>query len=108
MQSKIFSGNKTLNVGGKLMDLSSPKIMGILNITPDSFYDGFRYTDETAILKQSEKMLTEGADFIDIGGYSTRPGAEEISIDEEEKRILPAIEYVKKKFPEAIISVDTF
>ncbi|MGC4022531.1 MAG: dihydropteroate synthase [Cyclobacteriaceae bacterium] len=108
MQSKIFSGNKTLNVGGKLMDLSEPKIMGILNVTPDSFYDGFRYTDEVAILKQTEKMLVEGADFIDIGGYSTRPGAEEISVDEEKKRILPAIEYVKKKFPDAIISVDTF
>jgi dihydropteroate synthase len=108
MQSKIFSVNKTLNVGGKLLDLSEPKVMGILNVTPDSFYDGFRYTDESAILKQAEKMIVEGADFIDIGGYSTRPGAEDISAETELERILPAIEIILKKFSQTIISIDTF
>ncbi len=108
MQSKIFSVNKTLNVRGKLMDLSFPKVMGILNVTPDSFYDGFRYTEETSILKQVEKMIVEGADFIDVGGYSTRPGAEEINETEELKRVLPAIEIIVKKFPTTVISVDTF
>ncbi|MBS1680801.1 MAG: dihydropteroate synthase [Bacteroidetes bacterium] len=108
MQNKIFSANKTLNIRGSLMDLSKPKVMGILNVTPDSFYDGFRYTDEASILRQSEKMINEGADFIDVGGYSTRSGAEDISIDEERKRVLPAIEAIVKNFPEAILSVDTF
>ncbi len=108
MQSKIFSVNKTLNLRGTLMDLSVPKVMGILNVTPDSFYDGLRYTDEASILKQVEKMIAEDADFIDVGGYSTRPGAEEISEEEEVKRVLPAIELIVKNFPDAIISIDTF
>jgi dihydropteroate synthase len=108
MQSKIFSVNKTLNIRGKLIDLSEPKIMGILNVTPDSFYDGFKYTDESSILKQVEKMVSEGADFIDVGGSSTRPGAENISEEEELKRVLPAIKIISKNFPETAISVDTF
>lgn len=108
MQSKLFSANKTLNIRGRMIDLSTPKIMGVLNVTPDSFYDGFRYTDENSILKQVEKMLTEGADFIDVGGYSTRPGAEEISVDEEKRRVLFAINLILKKFPECVISIDTF
>ena len=108
MQSKIFSVNKTLNVRGKFIDLSEPKIMGILNVTPDSFYDGLKYTDEASILKQAEKMISEGADFIDVGGYSTRPGAEEISEEEELNRVLPVITIIAKNFPDTIISVDTF
>ncbi len=108
MQSKIFSANKTLNLRGRLMDLSLPRVMGILNMTPDSFYDGNKYTDETATLKHVERMMTEGADFIDVGGCSTRPGANEISVDEELKRVLPAIEMIRKKFPEANLSIDTF
>ncbi len=108
MQSKIFSVNKTLNLRGTLMDLSIPKVMGILNVTPDSFYDGQRYTDEVSILKQVEKMMSEGADFIDVGGNSTRPGAEAIGEEEELKRVLPAIEILIKNFPTAILSVDTF
>src|SRR5882757_8407950 len=87
MQSKIFLANKTLNVRGRLIDFSEPKIMGILNVTPDSFYDGFRYTDEAAMVNQVEKMITEGADFIDVGGYSTRPGAAEIPLAEELNRV---------------------
>src|SRR6478609_380061 len=108
MQSKIFSVNKTLNVRGRLIDLTEPKIMGILNVTPDSFYDGLRYTDETSILKQVEKMVSEGADFIDVGGSSTRPGAENISEKEELDRILPAIKTISKNFPTTTISIDTF
>jgi len=108
MQSKIFSVNKTLNTGGRLIDLSQPKVMGILNVTPDSFYDGNKFNGERAILIQVEKMMSEGADFIDVGGYSTRPGAKEISAEEEQSRVLPAIESIVKNFPEAIISIDTF
>ncbi len=108
MQSKIFSVNKTLNIRGKIIDLSTPKVMGILNVTPDSFYAGSRHTDDPSISRQVEKMMLEGADFIDVGGYSTRPGAEEITVDEELKRVLPAIKIIVKNFPNAIISVDTF
>ena len=82
--------------------------MGILNVTPDSFYDGGIYRDKKAILSKVEKMISEGATFIDIGGYSSRPNANHISEDEELKRVLPAIEIVLKEFPEALISVDTF
>ncbi|WP_397445522.1 dihydropteroate synthase [Polaribacter sp. R77954] len=98
----------TINCKGTLVDVSSPKVMGILNITPDSFYDGGKYKDETAILHQVEKMLTEGATFIDVGAYSSRPGAAHISEDEELKRILPVIDLLIQNFPEIIISVDTF
>lgn len=108
MQSKLFSINKTLNVQGKLMDLSVPKVMGILNVTPDSFFDGNRYQSPVAILNQVEKMLLEGADFIDVGGYSSRPGAADISEEEEMQRVLPAIEVISKQFPDAILSIDTF
>jgi dihydropteroate synthase len=108
MQSKVFSSNKTLNLRGELMDLSTPKVMGILNVTPDSFYDGGRYTDEQSILKQVEKMQREGADLIDVGGYSTRPGAGGISEEEELNRAVDAIRIIMKVFPEAVLSVDTF
>ena len=97
----------TINVRGKLLDLSVPKVMGILNITPDSFYDGGKYSSEEEVLKQAEKMLNEGVDIIDIGGMSSRPGAEIISEEEELKRILPHIKNIVQKFPQAIISVDT-
>ena len=98
----------TINCKGKLIDLSSPKVMGILNITPDSFYDGGRFKDEVSILNQVDKMLTEGATFIDVGAYSSRPGAKHISEQEELKRIVPVINLLIKKYPEIIISVDTF
>ena len=108
MQSKVFSSNKTLNLRGRLLDLSTPKVMGILNVTPDSFYDGGRYTDEQSILEQAEKMQRDGADVIDVGGYSTRPGAKEISEEEELNRVVDAIRIIVKAFPEAVLSVDTF
>jgi dihydropteroate synthase len=82
--------------------------MGILNVTPDSFYDGNRYTTDDAIIQQTEKMLSEGAAFIDIGGYSSRPGAEDISEKEEINRAVGAIKQIVKKFPSAVLSIDTF
>ena len=93
---------------GQLIDLAVPRVMGVLNITPDSFYKGSRYKNEKEIIGAAQKMLEEGADFLDIGGYSSRPGAEDISADEEKSRVLTAIRFVSKEFPQAIISVDTF
>ncbi|MFL5762982.1 MAG: dihydropteroate synthase [Bacteroidia bacterium] len=86
----------------------APMIMGILNITPDSFSDGGKYTTEETWLKQAEKMISEGAEIIDIGGCSTRPGAEVVSPEEELRRLIPAIQSVRKNFPEIIISADTY
>lgn len=98
----------TINCKGNLIDLASPKVMGILNITPDSFYDGGKYKDENAILRQVDKMLEEGATFIDVGAYSSRPGAAHISEEEELKRILPVVDLLVKNFPDIILSIDTF
>ena len=97
-----------LNIKGSLLDLSSPKIMGILNVTPDSFYDGGVYSNENEILRQAEKMILDGVDIIDIGGYSSKPGTKTITIKEEEKRVLPIIKLIYKTFKKTIISVDTF
>lgn len=108
LESNFFSTNKTLNVRGRLIDLNTPKVMGILNVTPDSFYDGNRYTSEPAIVTQVEKMLNEGATFIDVGAYSSRPGADDVPQDEEVRRSVEAIRVVAKNFPDAIISIDTF
>ncbi len=98
----------TINCNGKLIDLALPKVMGILNITPDSFFDGGKHTSDKAILSHTEKMLNEGATFIDIGAYSSRPNAVHISEDEETQRLLPVIELLIKNFPTILISVDTF
>ncbi|QCE42002.1 dihydropteroate synthase [Psychroserpens sp. NJDZ02] len=98
----------TINCKGKLIDLSTPKVMGILNITPDSFFDGGRYKDETSILNQVHTLLNQGATFIDIGAYSSRPNAPFVSEDEELQRILPIIKLLVDKFPDINISVDTF
>lgn len=100
--------NYTINCKGKLINIEVPKIMAIINVTPDSFYDGGKIKSDLELLKLAEKHLNEGADFLDIGGYSSRPGAENISVDEEKKRVLPAIEAVIKQFPNALISIDTF
>lgn len=97
-----------INCKGKLIDLSNPKIMGILNITPDSFFDRSRYDDVSKVLVQVEKMLSSGATFLDIGGHSTRPGAMPVSEDEETRRVLPVVEAIIQRFPEALISIDTF
>lgn len=98
----------TINCKGNLIDVSLPKVMGILNVTPDSFFDGGKYKNEKDILNRVEKMLVERATFIDIGAYSSRPNAKHISEDEELQRIVPVIELLVKKFPNIIISVDTF
>ena len=92
----------------KALDLRSPAVMGILNVTPDSFFDGGKYNSEKTILIHAEKMIAEGADIIDIGACSTRPDAEEVSEDEELKRLIPAIKFVRNKFADIIISADTF
>jgi dihydropteroate synthase len=97
----------TLNCHGKLLDISTPIVMGILNITPDSFFVGSRIKDEKMLLEHAERMITEGVSILDIGGMSSRPGAVIIKESEEIRRVLPAIEVVKKAFPSAIISVDT-
>mgnify|MGYP006169175677 FL=1 len=98
----------TINCKGNLIDLSTPKVMGILNITPNSFYDGGKFQEESVVLNQVEKMLNEGATFIDIGAYSSKPNAEFVSEVEELQRILPVVQQIIKQFPEAIISIDTF
>jgi dihydropteroate synthase len=98
----------TLNCKGRLLVVDKPLVMGIINVTPDSFYAGSRYTGEDAILKHTEQMLEDGATILDIGGQSTRPGSEKISADEELQRIIPGIAAIAKKFPEAFISVDTY
>jgi dihydropteroate synthase len=98
----------SINVRGKLIGFDKPRVMGIINVTPDSFYSGSRHTDEESVLKKAESMLSAGADFIDIGGCSTRPGATAVSADEEKKRVLGAVRLISAEFPEAIISVDTF
>lgn len=97
-----------INCKGRLIDLSSPKVMGILNCTPDSFFDGGKYSSETQLLQQAERMLTDGAGFLDIGAYSSKPNAEFVSEDEELARIVPVVELVLKHFPETLISIDTF
>lgn len=107
-QNTVFSTNKTLNIKGRLVDLTVPRIMGILNVTPDSFFDGGRYLQEDEILKQVEKMLSEGAWFIDVGGYSSRPNAEDITVGEELRRVTFAIRIISKAFPDAWVTVDTF
>lgn len=98
----------TINCKQSLIDFSVPKVMGIVNITPDSFYDGGKSTSEAAILKQVEKMLKDGATFIDVGGYSSRHNAEDISVQEEIDRAIPAIELILSHFPDTLISIDTF
>ena len=97
-----------INCKGKLIDLSSPKVMGVLNLTPDSFYDGNKFDNEKKILNQVEKMLNDGATFIDIGAYSSRPGATHISEDEEKSRIIDVVELLITEFPNANLSIDTF
>ena len=98
----------TINCNGKLISLERPKIMGILNITPDSFFDGGKYKDVASVLNQVDKMLNEGATFIDVGAYSSRPGAKEVDEDTELKRITPIVSLIINKFPDVILSIDTF
>lgn len=104
----MFSEKRLIHCGGKLLDLSTPKVMGILNVTPDSFYPESRLMNEAEVLQLAEQMRQDGAAILDVGGLSTRPGAEEISVDEELHRVIPAIRKILKEFPDAIVSIDTF
>ncbi len=108
VKDTFFSKKQTLNFRGKLMSLAEPKIMGIVNVTPDSFYAESRKPSKHEAIAQADKLLNEGADILDIGAYSSRPGAEEINENEELQRLEPVIEQVRIKHPDAIISVDTF
>ena len=103
-----YPRKRTITLNGKLIELDRPLVMGILNVTPDSFFDGGKYQNEEAILKRAETILAEGGSIIDIGACSTRPGADDIPVEEEIQRLLPAVLSVKGKFPEALISIDTF
>jgi dihydropteroate synthase len=103
----MFYEQTTLNCGGYILDIIDPIVMGVINVTPDSFYKGSRVADENTLLKQAERMTTEGAAILDIGGMSSRPGAEIIDEKEELERVIPAIKSIIKHFPEAIISIDT-
>jgi dihydropteroate synthase len=102
----------TINCKGQLIDLATPKVMGILNVTPNSFFDGGKYnpgpSGESEMLSQVEKMLSDGATFIDIGGYSSKPSAEFVSEEEELNRIVPVVQSILKHYPEALLSIDTF
>ena len=106
--SNFQLSNFSINCNGRLVDLNTPKIMGILNLTPDSFSDGGKFNNEKSALLHAEKLLKDGADFIDIGAQSTRPNAEYLSAEEEIRRIGNVISLIKKEFPEALISIDTF
>ena len=97
-----------INCKGKLIDISSPKVMGILNLTPDSFYDGNMFNNKKTILNQVEKMIIDGASFIDVGAYSSKPGATHVSEDEEKNRIIKTVELLIKEFPNIVLSIDTF
>jgi dihydropteroate synthase len=107
-KSAFFQKKLSINAGGKLIDLSAPKVMGIINLTPDSFYAGSRKPAIAEALQQAEKMLYEGAAFLDLGAYSSRPGATDISVQEETDRLLPVVEAIVSNFKDAVLSIDTF
>ena len=98
----------TIKLKERLLDLSGPMIMGILNVTPDSFYDGGFYDNQKKVIDQVEKMINDGASIIDIGGYSSRPGADNVSSDVELARVLPIVKLIKERFSKILISIDTF
>lgn len=108
LKDKVFYRKHTLNVGGKILDLAIPKVMGILNVTPDSFYDGGKNSQPELIIEKVAEMIADGASILDLGGYSSRPNAVHISNQEEIDRVVPAIQLIKKEFPNSIVSIDTF
>jgi len=107
-EKNFFEAKNSLNIKGKLIDLSCAKVMGIINVTPDSFYDKSRTGNIDVALNKAAQFLNEGASFIDIGAYSSRPGAKNISANEEQDRLVPIVSSIASHFPEAIISIDTF
>lgn len=108
MIDNLSTTHYTLNLGGQLLSLATPRVMGILNVTPDSFYDGSRCPKKAEITERVHTMVREGADIIDIGGYSSRPHAADISPDEEMRRLSVGLEIIRKHYPDAFVSVDTF
>lgn len=108
MIDNLLTTHYTLNLGGQLLSLATPRVMGILNVTPDSFYDGSRCPEKAEITERVHTMVREGADIIDIGGYSSRPHAADISPDEEMRRLSVGLEIIRKHYPDAFVSVDTF
>jgi dihydropteroate synthase len=108
-EDKLFPQKYTLQIKGRIVCLDKPQVMGILNLTPDSFFTESRVDkNREAILEKAGKMICEGADFLDLGGYSTRPGASDIGVQEEIDRVIPAIETIRKEFPDMLLSIDTF
>ncbi|WP_031428206.1 dihydropteroate synthase [Flavimarina sp. Hel_I_48] len=99
---------KSITCKGRLIPLQKPVVMGILNLTPDSFYDGGKYADNESIIDQTARMLSEGATFIDLGAYSSRPGADHVCEEEELERLLPIITLLLERFPDILLSIDTF
>ena len=108
MIDNLSTTHYTLNLGGQLLSLATPRVMGILNVTPDSFYDGSRCPEKAEITERVHTIVREGADIIDIGGYSSRPHAADISPDEEMRRLSVGLEIIRKHYPDAFVSVDTF
>ncbi len=104
----FFTKKRLIRIGRNYWDFNIPKVMGILNLTPDSFYDGGRFTKVDAMLAHVDKMILEGADIIDVGGYSSRPGAENISEKEELSRLSRALEAIRSQYPDIVLSADTF
>jgi dihydropteroate synthase len=107
-KDSLFSKKYSFNFRGKILDLSTPKIMGVLNVTPDSFFDGGENNSLENAKRQGEKMINEGVSILDIGGYSSKPGAKEVSVEEEINRTVPVIEALRLEFPDVFLSVDTF
>jgi dihydropteroate synthase len=104
----VFHKKATINAGGRLIDLSMPKVMGIINLTPDSFFADSRKPAVADAVQQAGQMLADGAAILDLGAYSSRPGADDISVQEETDRLLPVVEAIVKEYPKAILSIDTF
>lgn len=104
----VFLKKKLINCRGKFLNLDNPIVMGILNLTPDSFFDGGKNASEEQVFNKVQQMLSEGASIIDVGGYSTRPNSKEVSKEEELKRVIPIINFLNKEFPDIVISIDTF
>lgn len=106
--TKFLKRKSTINLSGRIIDLAQPVVMGIINVTPDSFFDGGKYKTEKKVLKRAEEILAQGGSIIDIGAVSTQPGKEGISTKDEIDRLLPAVKAIKKEFPEAAVSIDTY
>ncbi|HEX7585995.1 MAG TPA: dihydropteroate synthase [Prolixibacteraceae bacterium] len=106
--TKFLKRKNTINLSGRILDLTQPIVMGIINVTPDSFFDGGKYKTEKKVVKRAEEILEQGGTVIDIGAVSTQPGQEGISTKDEIDRLLPAVKAVKKEFPEAFVSIDTY